>query len=117
MIIQKFSKDLKKGVVVGSNSLTPDKIAAGAITAATALAVSAAMGVFGSKKPSRAGAKRKKKKPLALLLLPMVYKAAKSAAQKKSLGVAVGEAVEKNSGVETVAAEAIGEGEVVEIGS
>ncbi len=95
MLIQKFSKDAKRGVVVGSNSLTPEKIAAGAITLASALMVSAVGGLIPKpKKTSYAGSGRqksheKKKKGLLLLATPFVFKAVKSKLNMQTLAGAV----------------------------
>ena len=110
MLISKFSRDGKSGFAVGSNSLTPEKISAGLITAASGLLIAGIGGLF--KKPqksSRAGASKKKKKPaLWAFALPLVYRGAKSAVQKKSLDAVVSKAVEDNAaqdgGIEVVAA-------------
>ena len=94
MLIQKFSKDSKRGFVVGANNVTPDKLAAGAVTISSALIISAIGGLFSikGKKSSRAKGKatgkkhnEKKKAPLWAFALPLVFNAAKSAIQKKGL--------------------------------
>ena len=115
MLIQRCSKDGKRGVVAGSNRLTPEKIAAGALTAGAAAAISAAGGLLGRKKSSRAGAKRKKRKPLWLLALPAVYGAAKSLYRQKTLNGIVEEAAEKASSpdIEIINAEPISSPEEV----
>ena len=90
MIIQYFSKDSKRGFAVGSNSMTPEKLAAGLIAAAFTVAAGAIGGLFAPKKPAskRAGSPKKaakKRKALPLLAAPLVFKAAKSAAQHGAL--------------------------------
>lgn len=76
MLINKFSKDGKRGFSVGSNSLTPEKVAAGAVTALSALVIMLVGGVFKLfVKPSQKG---KKKKPLWLLAMPIIYKKVKN---------------------------------------
>lgn len=84
MVIQKVSKDSKRGIVIGSNRLTPERIAAGAITAASLTAASAIGGLIS--RPGKAkNAKKSGKKGLLLLAAPVVFKAAKSALSKKNL--------------------------------
>lgn len=92
MLIQKFSKDSKRGFVVGANNITPDKLAAGAVTLSYALIVSAIGGLFsikGKKTKSRRVKEQKrsekKKAPLWALAMPLVFNAAKSAIQKNAL--------------------------------
>ena len=90
MLLQKFSKDSKRGFVVGANDMTPEKLAAGAVTLSSALIISAIGGLIKlpRKKPHRAKGryhKEKKKAPLWALAMPIVFKAAKSAFQQKSL--------------------------------
>ncbi len=91
MVIQKISKDSKRGIVIGSNRLTPERIAAGAITAASLTAASAIGGLISrpkraSTRPGKAkNAKKSGKKGLLLLAAPVVFKAAKSALSKKNL--------------------------------
>lgn len=114
MIIQKFSKDAKRGFVIGSNSITPDKIAAGALTVGAAVAVSAVGGLIGPRKTSRAGAKQKKKRPFWLLLMPFVYKTAKSAVKKKTVEKAAEQYKEpQGMEIEVIGAEAISSEEEV----
>ena len=99
MLISKFSRDGKSGFAVGSNSLTPEKIAAGLVTAASGLLIAGVGGLFGSRqKTNRAGAskaKKKKKNPLWLAALPLVYKGAKNAAKKSSFEKIVAEVTKK----------------------
>lgn len=90
MLIQKFSKDSKRGFVVGANNMTPEKLAAGAVTLSSALIISAIGGLIKlpKKKSGRAKGqnhKEKKKAPLWALAMPIVFKTAKSAFQKNSL--------------------------------
>lgn len=90
MLIQKFSKDSKRGFVVGANNMTPDKLAAGAVTVSSALIISAIGGLFsiGRRKPSRAKGKKpeeKKKAPLWAFALPLIFNAVRSAVQKNGL--------------------------------
>lgn len=85
MMIQVFSKDSKRGFAAGSNSLTPEKFAAGAVTLSSALIISAVGGLLKPKKSPRAGSAKKKKKPFWLLLAPLIYKSVKSAAKKNTL--------------------------------
>ncbi len=84
MVLQKISKDSRRGIVIGSNSLTPEKIAAGAVSVAAVLAAAGIGGLFSPKRPknSRAGAKQKKKKPAVLAIMPV----AAGVLGKKSLG-------------------------------
>ena len=85
MLISHFSRDGKRGFAIGSNNLTPEKIAAGLVTAASGLLIAGIGGLFKPKRSRRAGAKsRKKKVPLWLLVLPVGYKGAKTAFKKKS---------------------------------
>ena len=46
MLITVFSKDSKRGFAAGSNNLTPEKLAAGAVTAATGLVIAAIGGLL-----------------------------------------------------------------------
>lgn len=89
MLIQKFSKDAKRGFVVGANNFTPEKLAAGAVTLASGLMISVVGGLLKPHKKSHRAKGRdhkdSKKKPLWALALPLIYKAAKSAFKKKSL--------------------------------
>ena len=90
MLIQKFSKDSKRGFAIGANNMTPEKLAAGAVTLASALLISAVGGLIkpSKKKPGRAKGrdhKDKKKGPLWALAMPVVFKTAKSAFQKQAL--------------------------------
>ena len=98
MIIQNFSKDSKRGFAIGSNRLTPEKFAAGAVALASVLVVSAAQGLLGAvsngvrrtkSRPGKGKATSKKKKALPLLAAPIVFKAAKAAMGRKSLGAIV----------------------------
>ena len=86
MLISKFSRDGKRGFTIGSNSLTPDKLAAGAITLSAGLVMAAIGGLIKPKKRNnRAGAKQdRKKKPIWLLLLPMIFNHAKNSIKQKS---------------------------------
>lgn len=97
MLIQLFSKDAKRGVAFGSNNLTSEKIAAGAVTAASLLAVSAIGGladavtsVKAPKKSNRPGkgkapsSLKKKKKGLILIAVPAVYGAVKSTIKNRA---------------------------------
>ena len=90
MLIQKFSKDAKRGFVVGANNVTPEKLAAGAVTLASGLMISVVGGLLKPRKKSHRAKGRdhendKKKPPILALALPLVYKTAKSAFKKKSL--------------------------------
>lgn len=90
MLIQKFSKDSKRGFVVGANDVTPEKLAAGAVTLSSALIISAIGGLFGTshRKSHRAKGRNhreKKKAPLWALAMPFVFKVAKSAFQQNNL--------------------------------
>lgn len=78
MVINKFSKDGKRGFSVGSNSLTPEKVAAGAVTALSALVIMLVGGVFRLFVKSSPKAKKVKKKPLWLLAMPIIYKKVKN---------------------------------------
>ena len=94
MQITKFSKDGKRGFAVGTNGFTSEKIAAGALTAAAGLVMAGIGGLFGIfKKPAKSSrakggktksaAKRsKKKKPLLIIALPILYKFLKGQIQK-----------------------------------
>lgn len=99
MLISRFSKDGKRGFALGSNNLTEEKIAAGLITAASGLLIAGVGGLLKINKPkktSRAGAKEKKKKPpIWLALLPIVFKKAKTAAAKKSYNSLISGAIEQ----------------------
>lgn len=113
MLISKFSRDGKSGFAVGSNNLTPEKISAGLITAASGLIIAAVGGLLSipKKKSPRAGAAKKntKKRPALLLLLPFIYKHAKTAVKKKGLDGIVKVTVDENvpkeppeSGIEVI---------------
>ena len=113
MLIQKFSKDSKRGFVVGANNVTPEKLAAGAVTLSAALVISAVGGLFGTgkKKSHRAKGKdrrEKKKAPLWAAALPFVFKTAKSAFEKKGLDNIVAmfapaaEPAEQDGGIEII---------------
>ena len=110
MLISHFSKDGKRGFAVGSNSLTPEKIAAGLITAASGLVIAGIGGLFKPKKPSRAGAaKEKKKPPIWLAALPIVYKKAKTGIKKQSYDRLINGIIdmrdsEQNSDIEVISA-------------
>lgn len=120
MLIQKFSKDSKRGFVIGANNMTPEKLAAGAVTLSAALMISAIGGLFGSgkKRSHRAKGKNasvkkheeKKKSPLWAVAMPFVFKTAKSAFQKKGLdGIAAMftptvETSEQDGGIEVIGA-------------
>lgn len=117
MLIQKFSKDSKRGFVVGANNVTPEKLAAGAVTVASALVISAIGGLFsiGGKKSSRAKGRNasgekhreKKKAPIWVVAMPVVFKAAKSVLEKKGLDSIVAkftpqEPVEESQDIEII---------------
>ena len=106
MLISHFSKDGKRGFAVGSNRLTPEKMSAGLITAASAVLIAAVGGLF--KKPNpRAGAKQKKRRPIWLAAVPFIYKKAKTTLQKKSYNKLVDDIIkaedaEQKSDIEVV---------------
>ena len=102
MIISKFSKDGKRGFTVGSNNLTPERLAAAAVTLAAGLLMSVIGGLIrpasSKKSKSRAKSKEKpRKKPLMLAALPFIYKTAKSAMEKSSFDGLVSKAVSENT--------------------
>lgn len=77
MLVSKFSRDGKRGFSIGSNSLTPEKVVAGAFTASSALLIAAIGGILGRHPKKRIKKDKKsvkKKKSLWLLLLPLIYK-------------------------------------------
>ena len=63
MLITVFSKDSKRGFAAGSNNLTPEKLAAGAVTAATGLVIAAIGGLL---RLSRSEKPKKKKRNVSL---------------------------------------------------
>ena len=89
MLITVFSKDSKRGFAAGSNNLTPEKLAAGAVTAAAGLVIAAIGGLL---RLSRSEKPKKKKRPIWLAALPLIYGAAKSKAERKALNGLVAEA-------------------------
>lgn len=110
MYIQLFSKNGKSGIAAGSNSLTPDKLAAFIITAAATVAVYAIGGLFGlsstakksrkslKTRPMGERAKQKKhKKMLPVALAPLVFKAVKTGISNKSLSSIVSQVTAGNS--------------------
>lgn len=109
MLITRFSKDSKRGFAVGSNSLTPQKLAAGAVTLAAGLTVAAIGGLVrisrSDKKP-----RKTKKPPIWLAAAPLVYGAAKTHIENKFLNdiaAQAGEAVKPDDIVEIINAESI----------
>ena len=112
MLVTVFSKDSKRGFAAGSNKLTPEKLAAGAITAAAGLVIAAIGGLL---RLNRSGKPKKKKPPIWLAVLPAIYGAAKSKAERKALNGLVAEAEKagKELGIsgETVLAEDAAEGD------
>lgn len=81
MVITKISKDGKRGFSVGSNKPSDEDIAAGAITLAAGLLMAGIGGLFKVKKSakrSRSKGKAKKKNPIWLALLPLIFRTAKS---------------------------------------
>lgn len=103
MLISKFSKDGKSGFSVGTNSLTPEKVAAGAVTALSALVIMLVGGVYRLfVKPSP---KAKKKKPLWLLAMPVVYKKAKNKLSADGTNELLSGLVQQYSGRESTAEE------------
>ena len=107
MLISKFSKNGKSGFAVGSNSLTPEKLAAGAVTVASGLLISAIGGIIRIKSPKKAqkstrakGAKSakpaKKKRPIWLALLPLIFGAVKTKIQNNLLADIASQAAEES---------------------
>ena len=88
MLITVFSKDSKRGFAAGSNNLTPEKLAAGAVTAAAGLVIAAIGGLL---RLSRSEKPKKKKRPIWLAALPLIYGAAKSKAERKVIDSLVSE--------------------------
>ena len=82
MLITKFSKDAKRGIAVGTNSLTDEKIAAGAVTLAGGLLMAGIGGLLKiNRKPKKKGSARaekgekNKKPPIWLAAVPFVFNA------------------------------------------
>ena len=90
MLITVFSKDSKRGFAAGSNNLTPEKLAAGAITLAAGLVAVALGGLLKRKKSEKS--KKKKKPPIWLVALPAVYGTAKSKIERNFIDGLVSEA-------------------------
>ena len=107
MIISKFSRDGKRGFAAGSNAITIEKLLAGAITLAAGLLISIIGGIFSSKaakgrknteKAEKAKTSKKsvgkKKRPVWLALLPIIYRSAKSKIQNNFLNDLASQAAE-----------------------
>lgn len=104
MVISKFSKDGKSGFSVGSNSLTPDKVTAGAVTAFSALIIMIIGGVFRlfakPHKKDKKNEKGKHKKPVWMLALPIIYKQVKKKARTADTKEMFAELLKEYSGNE-----------------
>ena len=124
MLISKFSKNGKSGFAVGTNALTREKLAAGAITLAAGLLISAIGGILRIKKPEKAKKAsekgEKKGRPIWLALMPFIFNAVKTKIQNNFLNNLTSQAAEaaeannvpvaEEDGVEVIQGENLSQG-------